>query len=117
MRNSLKYVALAIMLSLALGLMMNGALTERVVNKWAAAESMKTARSGACAALLPDGRVLITGGKDDSGVLSSAEFLAEKLEGILIRVENHSLRSAGRPQNRAERLANLSLLKDVEYAS
>jgi hypothetical protein len=76
MHKSVKYVALAIMLSLALGLMVSGALTERVVNKWAAAESMKTSRSGACAALLPDGRVLITGGKDDSGVLSSAEFLA-----------------------------------------
>ena len=42
---------------------------------WSRADNMTAARSGACAALLPDGRVLITGGEGNSGVLASAELL------------------------------------------
>jgi Prealbumin-like fold domain/Galactose oxidase, central domain len=36
---------------------------------------MRAARSGACAASLPDGRILVTGGSDSAGALQSAEIL------------------------------------------
>jgi hypothetical protein len=43
--------------------------------KFAAAPALLEARSGACAALLGDGRVLVTGGEGPDGVLATAEIL------------------------------------------
>src|SRR5213593_4522773 len=40
---------------------------------WVAKGSMQSARSGACAAVLPDGRVMITGGLGSSGSLDTSE--------------------------------------------
>src|ERR1051326_450893 len=40
---------------------------------WVAKGSMQSARSGACAAVLPDGRVMITGGLGPSGSLDTSE--------------------------------------------
>ena len=37
---------------------------------------MTVARSGACAASMPDGRVLVTGGSNENGALSSGEILS-----------------------------------------
>jgi hypothetical protein len=47
-----------------------------VKGKWAAAGGMTVARSGACAVALSDGRVLVTGGTNESGVLESAELVS-----------------------------------------
>jgi len=41
---------------------------------WSSAGSMAEARSGASSALLPDGRVLVTGGSGANGLLNSAEM-------------------------------------------
>src|SRR5690242_18541620 len=40
---------------------------------WTAKGSMQSARSGACAAVLPDGRVMVTGGLGPAGSLDSSE--------------------------------------------
>src|SRR6266436_6937169 len=40
---------------------------------WVAKGSMQSARSGACAAVLPDGRVLVTGGLGPAGSLDTSE--------------------------------------------
>jgi len=46
-------------------------------NTWTAASGMASPRAGSCSALLPDGRVLIAGGRAVGGALASAElFLA-----------------------------------------
>src|SRR6476646_7081553 len=37
---------------------------------------MSAARQGAASAVLADGRILVTGGKDSNGPLASAEFLS-----------------------------------------
>src|SRR5438045_4152527 len=50
---------------------------------WVAKGSMAAPRSGACAAVLPDGRVLITGGLGSSGARDSAELFSPD-GGVLI---------------------------------
>src|SRR5690348_17762451 len=44
------------------------------------ARRMQDARAAAAAAMLPDGRVLITGGSGSSGPLASAEYLGRSEE-------------------------------------
>jgi len=44
-------------------------------SRWEAAGQMLAARAGACAVALKDGRVLVTGGRNESGVLFSAEVI------------------------------------------
>jgi len=44
-------------------------------SRWEAAGEMLAARAGACAVALKDGRVLVSGGRNESGVLSSAEVI------------------------------------------
>ncbi|MBK5291926.1 MAG: hypothetical protein JJE04_09655, partial [Acidobacteriia bacterium] len=72
--RKLTFSAVSILALSALGLFLQGAKTERVVNRWASSGSMSTARSAACSALLPDGRVMVTGGRDAGNELSTAEF-------------------------------------------
>ncbi|MFZ5927342.1 MAG: tandem-95 repeat protein [Acidobacteriota bacterium] len=45
------------------------------VSRWEAAGELLSSRAGACAAALPEGRVLVTGGQNEAGILSSAEIL------------------------------------------
>src|ERR1044071_634486 len=52
--------------------MLHGAPQE-TAGSWIAKGSMAAARTGACAAVLPDSRMLVTGGISRSGVLDSAE--------------------------------------------
>jgi hypothetical protein len=47
-----------------------------VTGEWTATGSLQEARERACAVRLQDGRVLISGGNGQSGVLSSAELYA-----------------------------------------
>ena len=44
--------------------------------RWQSAGVLGYARSGACSALLPDGRLLIAGGENSGGVLAASEFVA-----------------------------------------
>ena len=60
---------------LSVGLLLQGAQSEKKTYQWAADETLQTACSGACAAILPDGSALITGGHGASGVLTSVELL------------------------------------------
>jgi len=45
-----------------------------VINRWTRAADMAVPRAAACAAILPDGRVLVVGGSNSSGVLNTAEL-------------------------------------------
>jgi hypothetical protein len=47
-------------------------------NEWVASASMKSVRSSAAAAQLQDGKLLVTGGFDESDSLNSAEMLTEE---------------------------------------
>jgi hypothetical protein len=48
---------------------------KRTVGQWTTAAPLNSARSGACSALLPDGRLIVTGGTDGHAALASAEAL------------------------------------------
>jgi hypothetical protein len=60
----------------------NGSLSNKCYsldnNKWGSSASMNSARVNAAAAQLTDGRLLVTGGRDGSNVLNSAEVLTKK---------------------------------------
>ncbi len=69
---TLLWVSVAVFCFVAL---LNAALPEFTSGKWTPAENLATAREGASAVLLPDGRILITGGTDATGQpLASAEL-------------------------------------------
>src|SRR5437867_7924367 len=73
MKRTAKLAACVVFLSLGVGILLKGNRSDRV-GKWTATSSLKTPRSGACSALLPDGHVLITGGEGPYGALASAEI-------------------------------------------
>jgi hypothetical protein len=54
--------------------LMYGFQSPDATGMWIAKGSMAAARSGACAASLPDGRVLITGGQGPTGSMNTAEI-------------------------------------------
>src|SRR4051794_24525009 len=62
--------------ALCVGLVLHAAGTLHVdAGTWASAPAMNTARTGAASVLMPDGRILVTGGSDANGnPLASAEF-------------------------------------------
>ncbi|HZS52607.1 MAG TPA: YDG domain-containing protein, partial [Bryobacterales bacterium] len=55
-------------------LLLKGEPEQLPSGKWLPVGAMTSERAGACAALLPDGRVLITGGMGPAGALTTAEF-------------------------------------------
>src|SRR5262245_23822802 len=73
MRRIVKYISVLFAFVLIFGILLHSFQTDRPLHRWLAAGRMQTARSGACSAPLPDGRVLITGGEGSYGVLNSAE--------------------------------------------
>jgi len=58
----------------SLGLLLRASPPEVPTNTWAATGAMSVGRAGASAALLYDGRILVTGGTTDGGVSASAEL-------------------------------------------
>src|SRR5438105_3788321 len=58
---------------LPLGLLLRASAPDVPSNVWAPTGEMAAARAGAAATLLTDGRVLVTGGVNGSGVLATAE--------------------------------------------
>lgn len=85
MKRSVTYPACAALVLFGVGILLRGARSQLASNTWISAGNMTAARSGACAALLPDGRVLITGGTGSLGALASAEFFLADLEEPLHR--------------------------------
>ncbi len=74
MRPKTKYFLLVALLVLGLGLALRGAISQVASGTWAPAASMAQARSGASAALLQAGPILITGGDGANGPLADAEL-------------------------------------------
>jgi len=74
MPRTTKHVLLIALLVLSLGLALRGAISQVASGTWAPAASMAQARSGASAALLQSGAILITGGDGASGPLADAEL-------------------------------------------
>jgi hypothetical protein len=64
----------AFVLAAAAGLLLHADVPQVPSNTWAPTGDMTTTRAGAASSLLYDGHVLITGGMNDSGVLTSAEL-------------------------------------------
>src|SRR5438045_2936878 len=61
---------------LSVGLLVKGSnLAAPPTGTWLPAGTMASARSGSAAVLLPDGRVMVTGGAGASGVLATVEYL------------------------------------------
>lgn len=52
------------------------AATSRNTYKWTRQAPMQDARSGSCSAMLPDGRILVTGGSAGADALASVEMLS-----------------------------------------
>src|SRR5712671_6969564 len=71
----MRYILVSSVVLLALATMASTKTPEGMTGSWVALNAMKAARTGACAAPLPDGRVLVTGGSDAAGALESAEIL------------------------------------------
>jgi hypothetical protein len=66
------WIALAVVV-----LLLHGSFPQAAPGAWAPAGDMSASRTGACAVLLKDGRVLVTGGSDAAGnPLATAEFLS-----------------------------------------
>ncbi|HXG34920.1 MAG TPA: kelch repeat-containing protein [Bryobacteraceae bacterium] len=80
MRAPRMLITLALMWACSLALvvlLLPGSFPQPATGVWAPAGNMSVARTGACAVLLKDGRVLVTGGSDSSGnLLATAEFLS-----------------------------------------
>jgi hypothetical protein len=64
----------AALFALMAGFALRGARSANPSYEWVSAGNLSTARAGACAAMLPDGRALITGGNGDAGALNTAEI-------------------------------------------
>ncbi len=67
-------VAFSLGLALSGGLLLRGGRPARETNRWIAEPNMREARSGACSAMLPDGRVLVTGGANEKDSQASVEI-------------------------------------------
>lgn len=75
MARPLKYAILALLLALPMGLLGQAALPPVPSGEWVYLGEMGGPRTGAAAALLGDGRVLITGGSFEGVALATAEVL------------------------------------------
>src|SRR6266478_5156020 len=73
MRRVLK-PAFVVVVILVAGILVKGNIPQPASGNWLSGGSMSEPRSGASAALLQDGRILITGGDNGSGPATTAEF-------------------------------------------
>src|SRR6266446_2604930 len=69
------YVGSSVLVCLGLSVAVRGQRSGQSPYSWVAAASMHSPRAGACSVALRDGRVLMSGGSNESGVLSTAEIL------------------------------------------
>ena len=75
MKRTLKFAVCVLACLLCLGLLLKADMPQVSSGTWAPAGSMTQARTGASAALLQDGRILITGGQSADGPSASAELV------------------------------------------
>ena len=75
MKRTLKFAVCVLACLLCLGLLLKADMPQVSTGTWAPAGSMTQARTGASAALLQDGRILITGGQSADGPSASAELV------------------------------------------
>src|ERR1700722_15734240 len=75
MRRFAKTVLLGSLLILGVVVALKGAALLVPSGSWVPEGTMASARSSAAAALLPDGRILVTGGDMGSGPVASADFI------------------------------------------
>ena len=91
--QAINYLVAIFILLVSAGIFPNTATAQVSSGTWSATASMASARSGASAVLLQDGRVLITGGTDESGPLSSAELYSGSFSpagSMLLARSNHA---------------------------
>src|SRR5712692_5705043 len=69
--KSLLYVSVGV---ICVALLLKAAVPQVPTGTWASGGAMSQARAGASAALLQDGRILLTGGDGTSGPSATAEF-------------------------------------------
>src|SRR5437867_3496678 len=70
----LKYALIGVSVLLCAALLVRGSLPQITSGSWAPAGSMSQVRDGAAAVLLPDGRVLITGGANGTVAANTADL-------------------------------------------
>src|SRR5262245_45442205 len=71
--RTLASITLALLAAASVNLLLRANVPIVPSNTWAPTGELDVARAGAASTLLYDGRVLITGGTNDDGVLASAE--------------------------------------------
>ncbi|MEW5975999.1 MAG: kelch repeat-containing protein [Acidobacteriota bacterium] len=74
MNRTIKYGLLILGLTLCIGLLIKGSVTQVPSGTWAPTGSMMEMRAGASCARLQDGRILVTGGEGSSGPSVTAEL-------------------------------------------
>ncbi|HYV62812.1 MAG TPA: hypothetical protein VE958_09065, partial [Bryobacteraceae bacterium] len=75
MTTVLRNICLLLLLALLLPMLFLAQGPVFTTGQWVADLNLTQARTGACTAILADGRMLVTGGVGSAGALTSAEFL------------------------------------------
>lgn len=75
MRFTRYLIASVVLLASAWIILLNAQVAAPAINSWTAGSSLSTARTGACAVTMPDGRVLFAGGTGASGVMNTVDIL------------------------------------------
>ncbi len=71
-----QYIVATTTVLLSAGVIVRGARSDRPTYLWSVDASLSTPRRGACAARLPDGSIMISGGHGPHGTLNTAEVLS-----------------------------------------
>jgi hypothetical protein len=83
MKRAVLFVAIVSTLIASYSLLVRASRPQVPSNAWSATGDMALARAGALAVLLPDGRVLVTGGTNEGGVTASVERYSPTAGGFL----------------------------------
>ena len=74
MRRAVKPALIVVVFVLIAGILLKGSIPQPATGSWLSTGSIGSPRAGAASVLLPDGRILITGGDSGAGPVTSTEI-------------------------------------------